>query len=358
MRTLPRIMPQPSPSRRWPRARARHRPHKSAPADATFTYLNNLDVMTEWDPATSYSNEGIAMSNMYEQLTRTDPETGDVEPLLAESWESSADGLEWTFHLRPDVTFSTGNPVDAAAAKAAIERTIELKGGASYIWGPVKSISAKDDTTLVFDLKYATPLDLVASSGFGAYIYDTKATDGDLAKWFNEGNAAGTGPYVADLVEEGHRDRADARAEQGLLGRLGRRALHVARLQGRSRADHGESSSSRAATAPSSRSCRRRSSPRSRTTKRHQDRREPVVPERDRDAEHRLGTACRRQAPAGGRRGHRLRRHHHHARGQHGQGDRSRARGLLGYTDEVQPTTDEAAARQLLDEAGYSEANI
>lgn len=172
-------------------------------SDATFAYLNNLDVMTEWDPATSYSNEGIAMANMYEQLTRTDPTTGDVEPLLAESWESSDGGLQWTFELRPDVTFTTGNPVDAAAAKAAIERTIDLKGGASYIWGPVKSITVEDNLTLVFDLKYATPLDLVASSGFGAYIYDTRAATGDLGAWFNDGHAAGTGPYVPTSWKKG-----------------------------------------------------------------------------------------------------------------------------------------------------------
>ena len=175
----------------------------AAPADATFTYLNNLDVMTEWDPATSYSNEGVAMANMYEQLTRSDPKTGEAEPLLAESWESSSDAKQWTFHLRPDVTFTTGNPVDAAAAKAAIERTISLKSGAAYIWDSVKTVTAKDDLTLVFDLKYATPLDLVSSSGFGAYIYDTKATSGDLGKWFNEGNAAGSGPYVPTSWKKG-----------------------------------------------------------------------------------------------------------------------------------------------------------
>ncbi|MSV53762.1 MAG: ABC transporter substrate-binding protein, partial [Actinobacteria bacterium] len=83
---------------------------------ATFTYLNNLDVVTEWDPATSYSNEVIAMNNIYEQLTRTNAETGSTEPLLATSWETSADGLTWTFKLRDGVTFSNGNPADAKAA--------------------------------------------------------------------------------------------------------------------------------------------------------------------------------------------------------------------------------------------------
>ena len=98
---------------------------------------------------------------------------------------------------------TTGNPADAAAAKAAIERTISLNGGAAYIWDPVKSISAPDATTLTFDLKYAAPLDLIASSAYAAYIYDTKATTGNLSKWFNEGHTAGTGPYVVQAWKKG-----------------------------------------------------------------------------------------------------------------------------------------------------------
>ena len=43
--------------------------------DRTFTYADNNEIMVGWDPATSYSNEIIAMSNMYEQLVRYDSET-------------------------------------------------------------------------------------------------------------------------------------------------------------------------------------------------------------------------------------------------------------------------------------------
>ena len=60
-------------------------PKTAAPAGTTFTYANNLEVMTSWDPASSYSNEVIALSNVYEQLARYDSTTGEVEPLLAES---------------------------------------------------------------------------------------------------------------------------------------------------------------------------------------------------------------------------------------------------------------------------------
>ena len=112
-----------------------------ARARPPFTYASQNSIVVDFDPATSYSNENIAMSNVYEQLTRYDAETKKVKPLLAESWKSERDGRRWTFTLREGVKFHTGRPLDAAAAKAAIERTIELKGGAAYIWDAVKSIS-------------------------------------------------------------------------------------------------------------------------------------------------------------------------------------------------------------------------
>ena len=43
----------------------------------TFTYAPNLAVVTDLDPATSYSNEVTAMHNMYESLTRYDSASGD-----------------------------------------------------------------------------------------------------------------------------------------------------------------------------------------------------------------------------------------------------------------------------------------
>jgi peptide/nickel transport system substrate-binding protein len=171
--------------------------------DATFVYAPHLEVVTEWDPASSYSNEIIAMQNIYESLTRYNPQTQKPEPRLATSWESSDDGKKWTFTLRSGVKFHTGNTLDAEAAKAAIERTKKINEGAGYIWDAVDKIEAKDPTTLVFELKYAAPLDLIASSGYAAYIYDVKATDGDLKKWFAEGKDAGTGPYTIDTWEKG-----------------------------------------------------------------------------------------------------------------------------------------------------------
>lgn len=177
----------------------------AGPKDATLTYLDSNELMVGWDPATSYSNEVSVMNNMYEQLVRYDKDAKAVKPQLADSYTKSSDGKTWTFKLHPGVKFHSGNPADATAAKAAIERTMKLNQGAAYEWGAVKSITAPDATTLVFKLKYPAPLDLIASSAYAAYIYDTKAapTGTTLAKWFAAGHEAGTGPYELEQWNKG-----------------------------------------------------------------------------------------------------------------------------------------------------------
>jgi peptide/nickel transport system substrate-binding protein len=103
------------------------------------------------------------------------------------------------------VHFHTGRLMTAQAAKAAILRTIKLGGGAAYVWGAVKTIDTPDQYTLVFHLKYASPLDLEASAAYSAYIYDTQAAGpgGSLTKWLNTPHDAGTGPYEVQTWDKG-----------------------------------------------------------------------------------------------------------------------------------------------------------
>jgi peptide/nickel transport system substrate-binding protein len=179
-------------------------PSGSASANATLNYNVNSQVMIGWDPSTGYSNEIIAMNNMYEQLTRYNSQTQKVDPLLATSWKTSADGLTWTFTIRQGVTFHTGRTMTADDVKASIDRTMDLNAGAAYIWGPVKSIDAPSADTVVFKLKYPAPIDLIASADYAAYVFDTKAAgDADLGKWFEQGNEAGTGPYQLEAWNKG-----------------------------------------------------------------------------------------------------------------------------------------------------------
>ncbi|MEU4093692.1 ABC transporter substrate-binding protein [Streptomyces sp. NPDC026673] len=95
-----------------------------------------------WDPVVSGSGAQFRqLALVYASLTRTD-ENGKAVPDLAKSWEYNAKGDEITFHLRPGLKFSDGEPVDAAAVKAAIERAKKQKNSA--LFGDLTSIGSVD----------------------------------------------------------------------------------------------------------------------------------------------------------------------------------------------------------------------
>ena len=197
-----------------------------AAPEATFVYSSIHDVITEWDPATANSNEIIALQNIYDTLTVYNPVTKRAAPRLATFWKASSDARTWTFELRSGVRFHTGRALDAAAVKASIDRNRRQKGGAVYIWDAVDDIKVAGPLTVIFTLKYPAPLDLIASSGYGAYIYDTAAAgNGDLKAWFGAGRDAGTGPYTVGSWNKGAETELRLNRSSDLLGRLGRIAL-------------------------------------------------------------------------------------------------------------------------------------
>jgi peptide/nickel transport system substrate-binding protein len=176
-------------------------PPTEAPPVPKVLKIANTANITTWDPIESFSTEAAYMANVYEQLLRINP-PGSAEqftPLLAESWESNADGTVWTFNLRSGVTFHDGEPMNAEAVKKSIEAAKE-RGGASFIWWMVDSIEAVDDLTVRFNLSASAPIDLVASSLYGAWIVSPKALDAAAAdeNYWADGKEAGTGPYVIE----------------------------------------------------------------------------------------------------------------------------------------------------------------
>lgn len=59
---------------------------------------------------------------IYAGLVKLNPEGGDeIQPALAESWDVSADGKTYTFHLRPGIKFSDGSPITAEDVKWSLD---------------------------------------------------------------------------------------------------------------------------------------------------------------------------------------------------------------------------------------------
>ena len=86
-------------------------------------------------------------------------------PDFATKWETSKDGLTWTFHTRPNAKWSDGKPLTAEDAAWTINTDVKYKGtgaaNAAGLVAHIKSASAPDPNTLV--VKYEQPVGNVLS---------------------------------------------------------------------------------------------------------------------------------------------------------------------------------------------------
>jgi glutathione transport system substrate-binding protein len=163
------------------------------------------------DPANHTATlTGTVLAPMYEGLVRTFG--GAPAPLLATGWTQSADGLDWTFSLRPGVRFHDGAPMNAQAVVLSFKRLIDPQSAlaAAGKFRPViASVRALDDRTVRFHLArpYADFLVLLGADQ-AAIVSPRAARAGTLTTV-----ADGTGPFrfVAwrpnvSVTEERNRD--------------------------------------------------------------------------------------------------------------------------------------------------------
>lgn len=170
------------------------------------------------DPDIFYEVEGnqVVMST-YEGLLRYDQEgTNEIEPLLAESYEVSPDGLTYTFTLKEGVTFVDGTTFEADDAVYSFERRLGVDNAPAYMLVDLASTAAPDPRTFVVTLERPVSafLDYMASP-YGPKMVSPELireneVDGDWAQdWVRE-NSAGTGPYAISEFTLGQRYVLDA----------------------------------------------------------------------------------------------------------------------------------------------------
>ncbi len=171
------------------------------------------DAITGIDPSVEFDTGLVVLGAVYEPLLYYNPLTKQFEPALAENWLRVNETC-WIFKLREGVVFHDGTPMTSEAVRFSILRTktiYEEKGvGPGYIWDSVEDIVVLNDTAVGFKLKYPAPLDLIASSAYGAYIYSPRVlryagaadpTDESVRLWFEEGRSLGSGPYYIDYYD-------------------------------------------------------------------------------------------------------------------------------------------------------------
>ncbi|MEW6249835.1 MAG: peptide ABC transporter substrate-binding protein [Planctomycetota bacterium] len=95
-------------------------------------------VVTATEPRTldphrvSLLHEIQLAAAMFEGLTRLNAQTFQPEPAVAERWDVAPDGRTYTFHLRPDVRWSTGEPVTAEDFRAGWLRVLDPRSECQY----------------------------------------------------------------------------------------------------------------------------------------------------------------------------------------------------------------------------------
>jgi peptide/nickel transport system substrate-binding protein len=129
----------------------------------TLGSLGYIDSLNPFNYIESQATNAMIM--IYPQLVQyaIDPEDEDnlvIEGDWAESWETSADGKDWTFTLKPGGKWTDGKPLTAEDAAFTINMTQKHAAGPTAVGAAallhVESAEAIDDTTLV--IHYAKPV--------------------------------------------------------------------------------------------------------------------------------------------------------------------------------------------------------
>ena len=153
------------------------------------------------DPAPDSSAFITMLSSTYlSQLTEVDP-NGNLQPLLAESFEANATATEWTFKLRKGVEFHNGKPLVAEDVVATINhhRDEASKSSMKAFAAQVEDVKADGDHTVVLTLKEGNAdYPFILSTGAFSIV---PSKDGKA----DPTSGVGTGAYILEKIEPGVR---------------------------------------------------------------------------------------------------------------------------------------------------------
>ena len=159
------------------------------------------------DPAVgSDFSSSSSFVNLYDTLVYPDVD-GSPLPHVATHWETSDDGLVWTFYLRDDVKFHDGTPLTAEDVKFSMDRITTIGEGYGFLFvGRVTETEVVDDHTVRFHL--SEPFGPFLTTLYRLYILNKDLVEanikrpgpygdmGDYGKEFLLTHDAGSGPYM------------------------------------------------------------------------------------------------------------------------------------------------------------------
>ena len=168
----------------------------------TLTFARSLDAEAGLNPINAPNNGSIfTIQQIFDQLVEVNG--SELEPGLAESWDTSEDGKEWTFHLR-DAQFSNGDPVTADDVVFSIERFADPKVNINYatLGEAIEKVEAVDDKTVKITLNRVDGAFLDNLAMFAAAIVPQKVVEDIGDKEFAEA-PIGSGPFMVEEYTRG-----------------------------------------------------------------------------------------------------------------------------------------------------------
>src|SRR4051812_17422840 len=150
----------------------------------------------------------IAQTPVLESLVALNPDTMEFEPNVADSYEISADGLRFKFHIRQQACFSDGVPLTADdvvfSFNTVSNKEVDAAPLRSY-YDKVKSCTKIDDHTVEFEMSEQYFLAMEFVGGLSIIPEHTyKFTKGD--EYNKRGDVlVGSGPYRLDRWDRGQR---------------------------------------------------------------------------------------------------------------------------------------------------------
>ncbi len=193
-------------------AAAGTRPAGAATAGGKMLSVATLLNINTLDPGRTLENETNNIDHVtYDALvTFAGEDLKTIRPSLATRWTASPDGLTYTFTLRPNVKFASGNMMTAADFKWSFERLMNIKGNGAWLLDGVQSVEAPNPTTFVMKLSRPVPALLAILTTPSLSPVDTKvvmanggdagpdAKDKDKAEAYLNSHSAGTGAFTLE----------------------------------------------------------------------------------------------------------------------------------------------------------------
>lgn len=166
----------------------------------TLIYLEQQAHTNLYPPAGGFYPNGGLLNQITDKLTWQNPSTLQVEPWIAESWSTNADKTEYTFKIRPGVTFSDGTPLDANA----VAKNFDVYGlGDKAHRLPVSEVinnydhsEVIDAQTVKFYFKKSSPGFLQGTATIGSGLVSLSTLARNFDQLGDARHIIGSGPFV------------------------------------------------------------------------------------------------------------------------------------------------------------------